>query len=124
AQLEEGKTYMDSCRNIISTFIQEEEHLLDERTEALNESSKYTSIFIIVAAVLSLVITFSFYRRIREDFNKREELQLSLKRKDEEISRRLNIIQKIANRIAHGDYEAQINDNEGDDLGSIAASLN
>src|SRR5690606_29045880 len=70
AQLEEGKTYMDSCRNIISTFIQEEEHLLDERTEALNESSKYTSIFIIVAAVLSLVITFSFYRRIREDFNK------------------------------------------------------
>ncbi len=123
-QLEEGKIYMDSCRSIIARFIDAEESLLDKRSAALNESSTYTSIFIISAAILSLLITFMFYRRIREDFNKREQLQLSLKNKDEEISRRVNIIQKIATKIAHGDYDAHINDTEKDDLGSIASSLN
>lgn len=123
-QLEEGKLYMDSCRNIISRFINEEEVLLSRRSEMLNQSSSYTSIFIILAALVSLVITLISYMRIRADFSKREELQASLKKKDEEISRRLNIIQAIAHQIAHGDYTMKIDDTEKDDLGSLASSLN
>ncbi|TJY63645.1 response regulator [Sphingobacterium alkalisoli] len=124
AQLEEGKLYMDSCRNIISSFIKEEEILLSNRSASLNKSSGYTSIFIVLAALVSLIITFIAYSRIRKDFNKREELQRYLKKKDEEISRRLNIIQTIANKIARGDYTVRVDDAEEDDLGSLAGSLN
>ncbi|MGJ1446616.1 response regulator [Sphingobacterium spiritivorum] len=124
AQLEDGKRYMDSCRNIIAGFTDEEEMLLNKRSLALDASSQYTSFFIIIAAVASLIITSVFYKKIREDYYKREQLQSSLKKKDEEISRRLNVIQKIANNIAHGDYTIRIDDTEEDDLGSLAGSLN
>ncbi|KGE12369.1 response regulator [Sphingobacterium deserti] len=123
-QLEEGKRYMDSCRSTISRFIQHEELLLNSRRSALDVSSSYTAIFIIIAALISLIITVVFYLRIREDFKKREELQNSLRDKDEQISRRLNVIQRIAYKIAHGDYSTQVEDDEQDDLGSLAVSLN
>ncbi|GHE42503.1 response regulator [Sphingobacterium griseoflavum] len=123
-QLEEGKLYMDSCRALIGRFIAHEELLLDSRRDALDSSSSYTSIFIVVAALISLLITVVFYLRIREDFKKREELQNSLKLKDEEISKRLRLIQRVAYQIAHGDYSTRIEDSEQDDLGSLAVSLN
>ncbi|TDS07485.1 response regulator [Sphingobacterium paludis] len=123
-QLEEGKRYMDSCRSTISRFIQHEEMLLQNRRSSLDVSSTYTAIFIITAALISLIITIVFYLRIREDFKKREELQNTLRRKDEEISRRLNLIQKIAYNVAHGDYSTRVEDTEKDDLGSLAVSLN
>jgi len=124
AQLEEGKQYMDSCRAIIARFIDAEEVLLNRRSDELNKSSFYTSIFVVIAAIVSLLITIVFYLRIREDFIKREELQKSLKDKDEEISRRLKITQRIANKIAGGDYTVNVNDTEQDDLGILGGSLN
>lgn len=124
ANLEEGKHYMDSCRAIIARFIGVEEVFLDKRSNELNKSSLYTSIFVVIAAIVSLLITVVFYLRIREDFIKREGLQKSLRDKDEEISRRLKATQRIANQIAGGDYSVQVNDDEQDDLGSLGGSLN
>ncbi|WP_270088959.1 response regulator [Sphingobacterium sp. SYP-B4668] len=124
AQLEEGKQYMDSCRQVIASFIDTEGLLLDKRSAELNRSSHYTSIFVVAAAIISLLITLIFYLRIREDFIKREALQQSLKKKDEEIGRRLKVTQRIANQIAGGDYTVHVNDLEQDDLGSLAGSLN
>ncbi|MEJ5147063.1 MULTISPECIES: response regulator [unclassified Sphingobacterium] len=124
SQLEEGKQYMDSCRAIIARFIDVEEVLLNKRSDELNKSSFYTSIFVVIAAIVSLLITIVFYLRIREDFIKREELQKSLTNKDEEISRRLKVTQRIANQIASGDYTVNVNDTEQDDLGSLGGSLN
>ncbi|WP_341832173.1 response regulator [Sphingobacterium thalpophilum] len=124
AQLEEGKTYMDSCRLLISKIIDKEESLLNRRSDELTRSSGYTSIFVLLAAAVSLLITLFFYFRLRADFFKREELQNDLKRKDEEIQRRLSITQRIAREIAAGNYEMQIQDGEQDDLGSLTGSLN
>lgn len=124
AQLEEGKNYMDSCRVMIARFIDAEEVLLDKRANELNKSSFYTSIFIVIAAIFSLLITIIFYLRIRTDFNQREKLQQSLKDKDKEIGRRLKVTQRIANQIAGGDYTVNVNDVEQDDLGSLGGSLN
>lgn len=124
AQLEEGKLYMDSCRNIIARFINEESRLLDQRADVLDNSSSHTSIFVVLAALISVIITLISYTRIRSDFNRREQLQARLKEKDEEISRRLNIIQGLANKIALGDYTVRVEDAEEDDLGSLAGSLN
>ncbi|WP_333863963.1 response regulator [Sphingobacterium sp.] len=124
SQLEEGKTYMDSCRLLISRIIDKEELLLNKRSDELGRSSGYTSIFVLLAAVVSLLITVFFYFRLRADFFKREQLQHDLKRKDEEIQRRLSITQRIAREIAAGHYDMQIQDAEQDDLGSLTGSLN
>ncbi|HLS94510.1 MAG TPA: response regulator [Sphingobacterium sp.] len=124
SQLEEGKRYMDACRSLIARFIEREELILSRRSEELNRSSNYTSIFIVAAAITSLLITCIFYFRIQSDFRERERLQNSLKQKDEEISRRLRVIQKVASQIAHGDYTIRVDDSEKDDLGSLAGSLN
>ncbi|WP_312194184.1 response regulator [Sphingobacterium multivorum] len=124
SQLEEGKTYMDSCRLLISKIIDREELLLNKRSEELSRSSGYTSIFVLLAAAVSLLITLFFYFRLRADFFQREQLQNDLKRKDEEIQRRLSITQRIAREIAAGHYDMQIQDGEQDDLGSLTGSLN
>lgn len=124
SQLEEGKSYMDSCRILIGQIIDKEESLLNKRSNELGRSSGYTSIFVLLAAAVSLLITVFFYFRLRADFFKREQLQHDLKRKDEEIQRRLSITQRIAREIAAGNYDMQIQDAEQDDLGSLAGSLN
>lgn len=124
AELESSRLSMDTCRNLIARFVETEESRLDEGTEILHRSSNNTVTFIVLAAILSLGITVFFYRRIREDFNVRESLQLSLKKKDAEISKRLRILQRITYDIAHGDYSVRVEDREKDELGSLAVSIN
>lgn len=123
-QLEDGKRYMDSCRVLIGNIIEKEELLLDARSKDLGRSSGYTSIFVLVAAAVSLLITLIFYFRLRSDFFKREKLQAELKQRDEEIQRRLKLTQRVAREIAAGNYAMKVEDGEEDELGSLAGSLN
>lgn len=123
-QLEEGKVYMDQCRNLINDFKLTEEKLLESRITSLNQFSGYTITLIIIAAIISLLITLLFYVRVRNDFNERERLQISLKNKDIEITRRINIIQDIATQISKGKYDIRATDDERDGLGSLATSVN
>lgn len=124
SQLEDGKRYMDSCRVLIGTIIEKEELLLDSRSKELGRSSGYTSIFVLFAAAVSLLITIIFYFRLRSDFFKRERLQADLRLRDEEIQRRLNLTQRVASEIAAGNYAMKIDDGGEDNLGSLAGSLN
>ncbi|SMC66121.1 response regulator [Moheibacter sediminis] len=123
-QLELGKEYMDSCRTIIQEFVASETEKLDRRSHAMNVSSNYTSAFILAACFISLVITFIFYRQLRNEFLKRDELQKELKKKDEQLSKRLTTIQHIAQQIALGDYSVRVQEDEKDSLGGIASALN
>lgn len=124
AQLEQGKLYMDSCRNIINRFIADESLKYEKGSEKHHENSRHTSFFILTAAALSLFITFIFYWQIRKEFKRREKLQQVLIQKDEDVTRRLAIIQDVAARITKGDYSGRIGEQQKDDLGAIAASLN
>lgn len=123
-ELERGKMYMDSCRTIIQQFVISEREGLEKRSQQMNISSNYTSIFILLGCLFSLVITFVFYRQLRNEFNKREKLQQELKDKDEQLSMRLATTQRIARQIASGDYSARVQEEENDYLGGIASSLN
>lgn len=123
-ELEQGKQYMDSCRKLIGNFINKESVVLEKSSEQMHRRSSATSIFIICAAIVSLLITIYFYIQIRNEFKQREKMQRALKDKDEEIAKRLNIIQHIAQKISAGDYTVRVNDEQKDDLGSISASLN
>ncbi|ADY53133.1 multi-sensor hybrid histidine kinase [Pseudopedobacter saltans DSM 12145] len=122
--LERGRSYMDKCRYAIEDIISHEEQLLARNSAQLENYISYSIIFIVIAAFASVFITIYFYNRVRIDFRKRDQLQTALKEKDAEMTRRINIIRSIANRVSEGDYEIQVKDNEEDDLGSVANSLN
>ncbi|MCH5598259.1 response regulator [Niabella ginsengisoli] len=123
-QLEQGKDYMDSCRQIISGFVNDESATLRQSSEKMHRNSNATSLFILFAAAVSMFITIYFYLQIRSEFKKREKMQQLLKTKDEEISKRLTLVQHVAQKVSGGDYSVRIKENEKDDLGSISTSLN
>ncbi|WP_353131844.1 response regulator [Pseudopedobacter sp.] len=123
-KLELGKSTMDKCRAVIDEIVEYEEAILFRNGNKLENYIAYSVIFIIVAAIASIFITMYFYNRVRLDFRRRDELQTALKQKDAEMTRRINIIRNIANKISEGDYEIEINDAEEDDLGVVANSLN
>lgn len=123
-QLEDGKRFMDLCRRIINDLIQEEEVLLARGVVVLDRSTSFTTSFIILAAILSLIITSVFYMLIRKDVKGREKLQNQLRLKDAEIAKRLAILQEITYKVSHGDYSVRVEEDQEDDLGSIFTSIN
>jgi signal transduction histidine kinase/DNA-binding response OmpR family regulator/CHASE3 domain sensor protein len=122
--LGQGKIYMDSCRSLIENLINTESQLLEKRSSAMNVTSNYTSMFILLACFVSLIITYFFYKQIRNEFTAREKLQNELQDKDIQLAKRLATVQLIARKIAEGDYAVRANEDEKDHLGGIAAALN
>ncbi len=124
AELLEGKVYMDNARALIKKMQAEEKRLLEERTRSMNQFASYTPVLILVAAALAILITIFFYRRVSSDFSKRLQLQRELQNKNEEIDRRIEVIQGIAGQISNGDYQIRLDEETKDGLGSLAGSLN
>ncbi len=119
----EGRIYMDEVRQMVKIMQNREEQLLRIRTAAMSKYASYTPILIIIAAILSILITIFFFVRVTNDFEEKNKLQKDLERKDEEIQNRINIIEGLANKISNGDYTIRINDNEKDGLGSLSFAL-
>ncbi|WP_316810585.1 response regulator [Pedobacter heparinus] len=124
AELINGKTYMDSARELIKTMQAEEKRLLELRTADMNKLAGYTPALIVLAAFLAILITFFFYRKVSSDFNERVKLQQELQEKNEEIDNRIEVIQGIAAQISSGDYQVRLEEEVKDGLGSLAGSLN
>ena len=122
--LKKGKEYMDSARVIIEVMKKREQQLLEVRTSAMNKYAGYTPTLIIVAAILAVLITLFFYARVQNDFEQRALLQAALEQKDEDISRRLALVQDVADKVAAGNYSIRVSDAGSDTLGSVAISLN
>ena len=115
---------MDSARQLVQTMENRERDLLHARTASLNKFASSTPTFIIIASLLSFLVALISFLRVNSDFEKRTKLQKELEEKDEEITKRLNIIQAIAEKISAGDYKTRVSDEGKDALGSISGSLN
>jgi signal transduction histidine kinase/DNA-binding response OmpR family regulator/CHASE3 domain sensor protein/HAMP domain-containing protein len=122
--LQAGYDIMERLRTVVNEMEQTEVKLLDTRTADLNKFSAFTPVLIVIAAALAVLITISFYLRIRKDFDERVRLQAELLEKDKEITNRITIIKGIADKIAQGSYDIRIDDKQSDALGSVAGSLN
>lgn len=122
--LQEGKDSMDDLRVIANSMKNHEIELLSDRTSNLNRFASYTPALIIIAALISLLITIFFYIKVSRDFTEKTRLQLDLEAKDREIRNRIAIIQEIADKISAGDYKIRVSDTQNDDLGSLAEALN
>jgi hypothetical protein len=59
---------MDKRRAIIKAIIHYEDDNIDKKSANLDNSSFITTLFIIISALLSLIITSYFYFRLRADF--------------------------------------------------------
>ena len=123
-QIMQSKAYMDKCRQIVNEFVKYEESQLEIKSKDLNRSSDTTVLFIIFSALSAIVVTIFFYLKLRSDLVRREKLEKDLRNKDVEMSRRVSAIQKIANRVANGDYTQTLADDVQDDLGDLVDSLN
>ena len=122
--LMKGKDYMDNIRAKISSMKEEEQQLLQTRTSSLNRLAGFTPLLIILAALLAIVITLFFYKRVIRDFNEKSILQEDLERKTEETQKRITAIEKVALQISEGDYKIRFNEEMKDGLGSLTGSLN
>lgn len=122
--LQSGFVIMQRLRALVNQMERTELALLETRTADLNKFSTFTPTLIVVAALLALLITISFYLRIRKDFDERVRLQGELVAKDEETTNRITIIRGIADKIAQGNYAIRVNVEQSDALGNVAGSLN
>lgn len=123
-QITMSKAYMDKCRSIVNDFVKYEEQVLEIKNKDLTRSSNTTVLFIIFSAIAAVIVTASFYAKLKADLIRRDKLERELKEKDIEITKRVNAIKQIANRVSNGDYIQKAVDNAQDDLGELVESLN
>ncbi len=124
ANLIVGKNAMDRLRSHINLMEQKEQELLAIRTKNLDRFTGFTPVLIIIASMLSLLITVISFGRVTADFEKKERLQKQLEQKDKETNNRIAVIQGIAETISAGDYKIRITDEKLDMLGGLAVALN
>lgn len=122
--LERGKEFMDEIRVIVKQMKKREQAFLEERTAKMNQLVGYTPLIILVATILAFIITLYSLIRVNSDFNKRALLQKELEEKDIDVTRRINIIRDIADKISAGNYETRVQDGGKDGLGDLSFSLN
>ncbi|HVY75853.1 MAG TPA: CHASE3 domain-containing protein, partial [Puia sp.] len=123
-QLAAGNDFMDSIRAVTRSMKNTELELLGKRTGQQDTFSRTTPLIIVGASIVSVLVALVFFIRVRRDIDEKARLQSALEKRDQDISRRIDIIRRIAEKISAGDYKIRINDEEKDDLGSLATSLN
>ncbi len=66
--LQKGRDEMRQARLVIQRMLEEEHRLMAIRSEKVRKYSGYTPALIIMAAILSILITLFFYWRVHKDF--------------------------------------------------------
>lgn len=118
-----GKGLMDQTRQLVNGMQARESALLQTRTATMSRFATATPAFIVVASLLAIIITLISFFRINADFEKRQKLQSEVERKNEAITRRIGIIERITARIAEGDYATRVSEADRETLGVLAPSL-
>ena len=123
-ELEKGRVMMQNMRAILKRMESREQELLTERTSESEKYGFYSSVLIVVAALIALLVSITFFMRILKDYSERAKLQRDLEEKDIEIAERIRVISNIAGQISKGKYDIRIDEKESDALGSVSVSLN
>lgn len=120
----EGKKYMDDARQIIREIRNEEKRSLAEKTQEMNTLAGFSPFLIIFAAILSVLSTVFFYRKVSSEFNERVALFQQLQNVNEDTAKRIDTIKSIAHQISTGNYKVRLHETAKDGLGSLSGSLN
>lgn len=122
--LDRGRELMSGIRESVKKLESQENELLKERTDKSETYSTFSIATIIIAALLSLIISGFYFSKIMADYRERTKLSDALREKDREMRDRIEAVSAIAMQIANGNYEIRTSDAQNDALGTLGGSLN
>ncbi|WP_020599085.1 response regulator [Spirosoma panaciterrae] len=119
-----GKQIMDNLRATINAIKTQEQAILKNRVEQQDIYITYTPFLLVIAAIISMLITSFTYVRIKQDLDDRIAHQKRAEEKYIETNQRIAVLEDITHDIAEGDYTVRSDDTNDDDLGRIGTALN
>ncbi|MCE7060096.1 response regulator [Dyadobacter sp. CY343] len=119
-----GKKVMDDLRLAVQQIKEQEKAILATRLEQQQIYIQYTPILLVVAALVSILITLFAYLRIKNDMDKRIVQQQIETDKYAETQRRIAHIEEVTQDVSDGDYSVRAVEDSEDELGRIAIALN
>ncbi len=119
-----GKQMMDDLRSIVDRIKAEEKRLLDIRTSQQERFTAYTPLLVVIASVISILITVFSYVRIKRDLEERARKQKEDEEKYTETTQRISVMESVTKKIAGGNYSVRSADKTNDELGLISKALN
>jgi CHASE3 domain sensor protein len=103
-----GKSIMDQIRTKINAMEKREQQLMVTRTSKMNLFATYTPLLILLASLIAVVVTYMFYRRMKNNLLDNQRLQEELERKEDATGKQIREISELADKIAKGNYEVRI----------------
>lgn len=119
-----GKKFMDDLRLVINLIKKKENKLLAERTAEQSTYITYTPILILIASLISILITGFAYFKIKRDLDERIAKQKQAEALYRETAQRISQMEDVTREIAEGDYAVRSSDTKDDELGRVAKALN
>jgi len=119
-----GKKLMDNLRLIIDRIKKEENQILQSRLEQQQIYITYTPVLLVIAALISILITLFAYIRIKNDMDKRIAIQKQEEGKYRETQKRIAHIEQVTQQVSEGNYDVKSLDDKEDELGRISLALN
>ncbi|TYZ06295.1 hypothetical protein FY528_18840 [Hymenobacter lutimineralis] len=115
---------LEYIRALIGRIKYSEDNLLAERDRNQEFYAQTTPIALVISAILAFLIVGWLLSRIRQELAANAALQQELQQVNDEVARRISIIEHLAEQVVLGDYSVKIKDEERDNLGRLAGSLN
>jgi CHASE3 domain sensor protein len=103
-----GKSIMDQIRTKINAMEKREQQLMVTRTSKMNLFATYTPLLILLASLIAVVVTYMFYRRMKNNLLDNQRLQEELERKEDATGKQIREISELADKIAKGNYGVRI----------------
>jgi len=103
-----GKEIMDSIRKMINIMNTREDELMILRNAKMNKFSALTPIFIAFAALLGMLVTVIFYRKIQQNNLVSFRLEQELSGKKKMVEHQIEVVSTVAQKISSGDYSVRI----------------
>ncbi|GAB3269279.1 response regulator [Larkinella harenae] len=123
-EMTRGKKVMDDLRALVNQIKKDENTILTRRLEQQQVYITYTPYLLVIAAIISVIITGSAYMRIKKDLDDRIAKQRESEAKYRETAERISLMEDITSDIAEGNYAIRSQDDHDDELGRIAKALN
>jgi signal transduction histidine kinase len=118
------RVMQEKLRRLVEHMKAEEEGLLSQRRQRQDIYQHTTPAAIITSAVLAAIIVLWLFNKIYRELKANADLQQQLTQTNEEVARRIQLIEGLAERVVQGDYKVKIKDKGKDSLGNLATSLN
>ncbi|GAA4016001.1 hypothetical protein GCM10022408_31790 [Hymenobacter fastidiosus] len=122
--LDTGRLSMRAIRGMFERIKAHELQLLALRNQQQSLYETIAPVTIIVSAVLAILITLWLFQKISGEIAANEQLRQTLALTNEETTRRIEIVERLAGQVLDGDYKVKIRDQEKDSLGNLANLLN